>query len=77
MTHRYMVSVTDDIANYLTIFSKIKHKSISKVIQDLILEAVDAREDYYLSKIAEEAERRAEDQPTVSAEEVWRRCGLE
>lgn len=77
MAHRYMVSVDDDVAKFLLASSKKKHKSISSVIQELINEAIELREDFYLSKLAEEAEKRAKGKRLISAEDVWRKCNLE
>ena len=73
---RYMVTVNDEIANFLNLISKETNKSIYGVIQELLSEAIDLREDYYLCKLAEESEKRCEGKPTISAEEVWRQCGL-
>jgi predicted DNA-binding protein len=76
MSHRYMVNVDDDISAFLQKSSKKKHKSISSLILELINEALELREDYYLSQLAEEAEKRSEGKPLISAEEVWRKCDL-
>lgn len=72
-----MVNVNDRLANFLVESSKKDHKSVSSLIVELINEAVELREDYYLSQLAEEAEVRSEGKPTIPAEEVWRKCGLE
>jgi len=72
-----MVSVNDQLGNFLITSSKRNNKSISGFIVELVNEALESRDDYYLSKLAEEAERRAEGKPTIPAEEVWRKCGLE
>lgn len=77
MSHRYMVSVNDEVAKFLLSSSKKKHKSISNIIQELINEALELREDFYLSTLAEEAEKRAKGKPLISAEEVWKKCNLE
>ena len=76
MSHRYMVSVDDDVARFLAASSKKKHKSISSLIQELIKEAIELREDYYLSKLAEEAEKRAEGKIPIPAEVLWKELGL-
>ncbi len=77
MGKRYMVNVNDRLANFLVESSKKDQKSVSSFIVELINEAVELREDYYLSQLAEEAERRSEGKPTIPAEELWRKCGLE
>jgi len=72
-----MVTINnEDIALFLHSVSKKKNTSISGLIMDLIEEAIDLREDYALSKIADESYERNKDKPTIPAEEVWRQCGL-
>jgi len=73
---RYMVTVNSETAHTLRAHSKYKNISISKVIGNLINEALEIEEDMYWSKIAEEAEKKAEGKPLISAEEVWKKCGL-
>jgi hypothetical protein len=73
---RYVVTVNNEIAHFLNNYSKSKKTSISRLIMDLIQEAIDLREDYELSKIAEESEKRCEGLPTIPASEVWKQCGL-
>jgi hypothetical protein len=73
---RYMVTVNEEISFFLNSISKETHKSISGVIHELLCEAIDLRDDYYLSKLAEEAEKKCEGRPTIPAEEVFRKCGL-
>jgi hypothetical protein len=73
---RYMVTVNEEIAMFLDLVSKKKNKSISGLIMDLIEEAIDLREDTYLSRVAEESEKRCEGRPTIPASEVWKECGL-
>ena len=73
---RYVVTVNEEIALFLSSVSKKKKKSVSSLIMDLIEEAIDLREDLYLSKKAEESEKRCEGRPTIPASEVWRECGL-
>ena len=73
---RYMVTVNDEIALFLDFVSKKKNKSVSSLIMDLIEEAIDLREDHYLSKRAEESEKLCEGRATIPASEVWEECGL-
>ena len=76
MTHRYMVNVNDEIAKFLLKSSKKNDKSISSVIVELMNEALELREDYYLSKLAEEAEKRSEGKSPIPAEVLWKELGL-
>lgn len=73
---RYMVTVDDEISRFLTLAAKEKKKSISGVIQELLAEAIDLRDDYYLSKLAEEAEKKSEGKPYITADQVWKECNL-
>ena len=76
MTHRYMVSVNDDLASFLSKCSKETHKSVSGLIVELMNEALELREDYYLSQLAEQAEKRAAGKKTIPAEVLWKELGL-
>jgi hypothetical protein len=51
----------------LTRISKKNEISISQAAQELVEEALELREDIYLSKLAEEAEKRAKGKAPVSA----------
>lgn len=74
---RYMVTVNPETSFYLMNISKQTHKPISGIISELINEALELREDYYWSKQAEEAERKAKGKRRIPAEEVWKKCDLE
>ncbi len=77
MAHRYTVNVNEEIDHFLVSYSKKKHQSISSIIQELINEAIELREDFYWSKVANEAEKRAKGQPTIPAEVLWKELGLQ
>ena len=65
---RINVSFKPEIAQALIRISKKEEMSLSHVAQELVEEALELREDIYLSKLAEEAEKRAKGKPSVSAE---------
>jgi len=71
-----MVTVDEGTANFLNSVSKKQHKSISGVILELLNEAIDLRDDYYLSKIAEEAEERSQGKQRIPAEILWKELDL-
>jgi len=56
---RINVSFKPKIVRALTHISKKHGTSLSQVTQELVEEALELREDIYLSKLAEEAEKRA------------------
>jgi hypothetical protein len=58
-----------DVLNYL---SKKEQKSISRVTGELVLEALEEREDILVSEIAEDAEYRSGDKETVFHKEAWK-----
>ena len=68
---RYMVTVDDETSAFLSNVSKKQHKSISGLILELLTEAIELRDDYYLSKLAEEAETRSENKKRIPAEQLW------
>lgn len=74
---RVNVTLNADTEKALHYLSKKSHQSLSKVAFDLIQEALELREDMYLSKIADAAYERNKNKPTISDEEVWKQCGLE
>lgn len=74
---RYMVTVNPETSVCLLNISKHEHKSIAGIISELINEALELREDYFWSKQAEEAERKAIGKRRIPAEEVWKKCDLE
>jgi hypothetical protein len=51
--------------------------SLSNITQELVEQALEMREDIYLSRIAEEAEIRAKGKARVPAERVWKELDLE
>jgi hypothetical protein len=76
-TARFTVSVDEKTAGCLNMTAKHQHKPISGLIYELITEALEMREDMYWSKVAEEAEKKAEGKPTVPAEVLWKELGIE
>ena len=74
--YRVCVSMDEDLGKELKSLSKKKHQSISGVIVDLVREALDFREDAYLSRLADEVEERAKDKTPVSAEDLWKELGI-
>lgn len=73
---RIQVNFDDETASVLSSISKKNKSSISKVTIDLVKEALDIREDIYLSKLAEEAEERFKDSTPIPAEVLWKELGL-
>jgi hypothetical protein len=73
---RINVSFKPKIARLLTRISKKNETSLSQVTQELVEEALELREDIYLSNLAEEAEKRAKGKPAVSADKLWKELHL-
>ena len=73
---RINVSFKPKTVQALTRLSKKRETSISHVAQELIEEALELREDIYLSKLAEESEKRAKGKPSVSSDELWKELDL-
>lgn len=74
---RINVSFKPKIAQALTRLSKKHATSLSHVAQELVEEALELREDIYLSKLAEEAEKRAKGKPSVSADKLWKELRIQ
>lgn len=75
-THRLTINIKDDILSSIENISKHSKKSLASSVVDLISEALEYREDAYLSKIADEAEQRAMGKSTIPADDLWKELGL-
>ena len=73
---RFSITVRPEIGNFLKKISKDTHKSVSGIVSELLSEAMDLREDFYLSKAGAESEKRAEGKPRIDAEILWKELGL-
>ncbi len=73
---RINVSFRPKTAQALSRLSREREISLSQITQELVEEALELREDIYLSKLAEEAEKRAKVKPSVSADKLWKTLGL-
>ena len=51
--------------------------SLSNITQELVEQALEMRDDIHLSRLAEEAEIRANGKARIPAEKVWKELGLE
>ncbi len=67
---RINVTFEQATANMLVDLAKQEHKSISSLVKELALEALEMREDLYLSKIAENLDRK--DSKTYTHKDVWK-----
>lgn len=73
---RINVSFKPKVVQALTRISKKNEISLSQVAQELVEEALELRVDIYLSKLAEEAEKRAKGKSPVSADKLWKELNL-
>jgi predicted DNA-binding protein len=71
-THNPRVNVTmkPSTMDILSFLAKKQHKSLSGMAKELILEAINHREDFYLSSIAEAQE--AKSTKTIPHDEAWK-----
>ncbi len=74
---RYMVTVDHNTEMFLKGVSEKKHQSISGLIMELIGEAIELRDDYYLSKLAEKVEKRSEGKKRIPADVLWKELDLQ
>ena len=51
---------------------KLKSVPLPPVAQEMVEEALELQEDIYLSRLAEEAEKRAQGKPPVPANKLWK-----
>ncbi len=67
---RLNITVESSLIDVINFIAQQEEKSVSRVAKELLMEAIDQREDMMLSKLAEQ--RDAEGFETVSHEEAWK-----
>jgi hypothetical protein len=67
---RINVTFDESIAGLLSTLAQQEHKSLAGIIRDLTLEALELREDLYLSKVAHKLDQ--DNVKTYSHEEAWK-----
>jgi predicted DNA-binding protein len=67
--HRINLSVEQNLVDDLTFLAKTNQKTVAGFVKELIREALDKREDLYLSKLANEVD--VDGAKTISHEEFW------
>jgi uncharacterized protein (DUF1778 family) len=67
---RINITLEPEIANLISSLAEQEHKSVSSFAKELLLEALDRREDMVLSSIAENRDK--ENQPTISHSDAWK-----
>jgi predicted DNA-binding protein len=67
--HRINLSVEQNLVDDITFLAKTNQKSVAGFVKELIREAIDKREDLYLSKLANEMD--VDGTNTISHEEFW------
>jgi len=60
----------------VNLLAKKEGTPLSNITQELVEQALEMREDFYLSRIAEEAESRAKGKVRIPAEKVWKELDL-
>ena len=74
---RIQVNFEPNIAKFLAAKAKEKNISISKLTNEFVKEMMELEEDFYLSKLALQAEKESENKPTTSLEELCKELNLE
>ena len=67
---RINVTFEEATAGLLAQMAHQKHTSVASLVRELALEALDMREDFYLSKVAERLDKK--DVKTYSHNEAWK-----
>ena len=68
--HRINLSVEENLAEDLEFLAKENNKSVAGLAKELILDALDTRDDFYLSKLANELD--IDGAKTISHEDFWK-----
>jgi predicted DNA-binding protein len=67
---RINVTFEEETINFLSSLARHEHKSLSSIVKELALEALEKREDKYLSKLARKLEM--PDTKTYSHSDAWK-----
>jgi len=67
---RINVTFEESTAGLLAKLAHKEHKSVAGLVRELALEALEMREDYYLSKLADKLD--VDSAKTYSHEDVWK-----
>lgn len=67
---RINVTFEKSIASVLSRFAAHEHKSVSRLVRELALEALEKREDFYLSRLAEKLD--VEGEKTLGHDDAWK-----
>lgn len=73
---RVNVTFKPSTLNAVNLLAKKEDTSLSHITQELVEQALEMREDLYLSRLAEEAEIRARGKARIPAEKVWKDLDL-
>lgn len=67
---RINVTFGEGAAGLLSTLARQEHKSVASLVRELVLESLERREDFYLSKVAEKID--VNGVKTLSHEDAWR-----
>jgi len=67
---RFNVTFEPKLRDQISSLAEHEHKSASKLIKDLVIEALEKREDIYLSDIAESRDKKGK--KTISHKDAWK-----
>jgi hypothetical protein len=72
MPSDFHVQFSPEEAGLLAHMANMEKKPVDVLLQELTLEAMEKREDFYLSKLADSLYQEQEGQETYSHEEAWK-----
>lgn len=67
---RINVTFEEESVGLISYFAKQEHKSVAGLVRELTLEALEMREDFYISKLAEKIDK--EGAKTYSHDDAWK-----
>jgi len=74
---RINVTFKPSTLHAVSFLAEKEDSSLSNITQELVEQALEMRDDIYLSRIAEEAEIRAKGKARIPAEKIWKELDLE
>ena len=74
---RVHVTVSPRTRRRIQTLARKRRTSVSSVASELIERALENEEELWLAQLVEESENESKGKPRVSAEEVWKKLGIE
>lgn len=73
---RVNVSLEADTFHMLNRLASKHHRSLSSIAQELIIEALELRENRYLCDLVDDSEQKSKGKARIPVEKIWKNLGI-